>query len=62
MCGGDDRAITPKRVVVVLVNGGTVSVDSLVGKHANSVAVVEAWYPGVEGSRAIAAALYGTTL
>ena len=52
------RAGAGKPVVVVLVNGGIVSVDALL---EYDVAVVEAWYPGVEGGRAIADALFGVS-
>jgi len=52
------QAAAGKPIVVVLLNGGIVSDDALV--EAN-VAIVEAWYPGVEGGRAIADALFGRT-
>jgi beta-glucosidase len=45
-----------KPVVVVLVNGSAMSVN-WVNEHAN--AVLEAWYPGEEGGRAIAQTLAG---
>jgi beta-glucosidase-like glycosyl hydrolase len=46
-----------KPIAVVMLNGGIVSIDELVG--AEGVAVVEAWYPGIEGGRALADALFG---
>ena len=45
-----------KPVAVVFMNGGIVSVDSL---PSLPVAVVEAWYPGIRGSAALADALFG---
>ena len=47
-----------KPAVVVFLNGGIVSVDSLPSLR---VAAVEAWYPGIRGSAAIADALFGRT-
>ena len=46
-------------VVVVLVNGGILSVDAVVG--GKEVALVEAWYPGVRGAAALADAIFGVT-
>jgi beta-glucosidase len=47
---------TGKPVVVVLVNGSALSVN-WAKEHAN--AILEAWYPGEEGGRAIAQTLAG---
>ncbi|CAK0849068.1 unnamed protein product [Prorocentrum cordatum] len=47
-----------KRVTVVLLNGGAVAM-SHVKEHAD--AIVEAWYPGFYGGRALARALLGIT-
>ena len=49
---------TGKPLVVVLLNGGAVAIDSI--KYSNA-AVVEAFYPGFYGSRAIASAVFGLT-
>jgi len=51
-------AATGKPLVVVLMNGSALAVD-WAKKHAN--AIVEAWYPGEEGGKAIADALTGKT-
>lgn len=62
-----------KPTVVVLLNGGIVSIDTLADLAAsgtsskssatldgtNKPAIVEAFYPGVEGARAIARSLFG---
>ena len=63
-------------VVVVLVNGGILSVDNLVSQTGEmgetegattavvggkEVALVEAWYPGVRGAAALADAIFGVT-
>lgn len=45
-----------KPTVLVLVNGGTLSIDSLVGKPA---AVIEAFNPATAGASALAAQLFG---
>jgi hypothetical protein len=52
-----------KPTVVVLLNGGIVSVDALLAKAlpSNPPAIVEAWNPGVRGGVAIAKALFGAT-
>jgi beta-glucosidase len=47
---------TGKPLVVVLMNGGEVSVN-WAAEHAN--AIVEAWYPGEEGGMAVAKTLSG---
>ncbi|HZH99384.1 MAG TPA: glycoside hydrolase family 3 C-terminal domain-containing protein, partial [Fimbriimonadaceae bacterium] len=47
---------TGKPVVLVLINGGTLSLG---WAEANVAAIVETWYPGVEGGNAIAQVLYG---
>ncbi len=44
------------RTIVVLINGSAVEVGSWINKVP---AVLEAWYPGMEGGNAIAAALFG---
>ena len=49
-------AETKKPVVVVLANGGQLAIDWLA---VHAPAIVEAWYPGVYGGRAVANALYG---
>jgi len=49
-----------KPTVVVLLNGGIVSVDRLAASSA-SCAIVEAWYPGIQGAQALAKALFGVT-
>lgn len=49
-------AATGKPVVVVLLNGRPLSIGALQGKVP---AILEAWYPGVEGGHAIADALFG---
>lgn len=43
-------------MVVVLINGGQLAIDWL---SVNAPAIVEAWYPGIYGSNAVAEALYG---
>ena len=52
-----------KPTVVVLLNGGIVSVDALLAKAlpSNPPAIVEAWNPGIRGGVAIAKALFGVT-
>jgi beta-glucosidase len=50
-------AATGKPLVVVLLNGSALAVNWS-QQHAN--AIVEAWYPGEEGARAIADTLAGT--
>ena len=45
-----------KNVVVVLFNGGAISIDEIKNSHA---AVVEAWYPGFFGAKSIARTLFG---
>ena len=52
-----------KPTVVVLLNGGIVSVDALLAKAlpSNPPAIVEAWNPGIRGGVAIAKALFGAT-
>ncbi len=49
-------AATGVPVVVVLVNGSAVTMDGWIDKTAG---VVEAWYPGEEGGRAVADVLFG---
>lgn len=49
-------AATGKPVVVVLLNGRPLSIGALQGKVP---AIVEAWFPGVEGGHAIADVLFG---
>ena len=44
------------RTVVVLVNGGPVEMDPWLAK---TPAVLEAWYPGMEGGNALARVLFG---
>ena len=52
-----------KPTVVVLLNGGIVSVDRLLAAAlpSNPPAIVEAWNPGIRGGPAIAKALFGLT-
>lgn len=47
-------------LVIVLINGGTVSLSSSVVDDSYA-AVVEAWYPGLRGGNAPADALFGAT-
>jgi beta-glucosidase len=49
-------AATGKAVVLVLINGRPLS---LTGAAAHVPAILEAWYPGVEGGNAIADVLFG---
>ncbi|CAM5382195.1 beta-glucosidase BglX [Rhodanobacter lindaniclasticus] len=49
-------AATGKPVVVVLLNGRPLSIGALQGKVP---AILEAWFPGVEGGHAIADVLFG---
>eukprot|EP00048_Salpingoeca_helianthica_P015648 m.227816 g.227816 ORF g.227816 m.227816 type:complete len:774 (+) comp17327_c0_seq1:3-2324(+) len=49
---------TGKPVVIVLLNGGAVAIDALVGSKA---AIIEAWYPGYYGAGAIGRAIFGQT-
>ncbi len=49
-------AAAGKPTVVVLINGGAVTVADWI---ASADAVLEAWYPGEEGGSAVAAALFG---
>ena len=46
-----------KPTVVFLLNGGMVAVDELVNQ--SNVALVEAFYPGMEGAQALAESLFG---
>jgi len=46
-----------KPTVVVLINGGTVALSSSLIQSTDSI--LEAWYPGYYGARAIADALFG---
>lgn len=43
-------------VVVVLINGGSLSINRI---KENAPAIVEAWYPGEQGGNAIADVLFG---
>jgi hypothetical protein len=45
-----------KPTVVFLLNGGMVALDDFVGTN---VSIVEAFYPGMEGSKALAQSLFG---
>jgi beta-glucosidase len=47
---------TGKPVVVVLINGGSLSIDYAA---KNVSAILEAWYPGEQGGKAIADVLFG---
>ena len=47
---------TGKPVVVVLLNGGSLSIDYAA---QNASAIIEAWYPGEQGGNAIADVLFG---
>jgi beta-glucosidase len=49
------KAVPSKPVTVVLLNGGAIAMDY----EGLADAVVEAFFPGIEGSEAIACALYG---
>ena len=49
---------TGKPVVVILINGGTVSIDAI---KASDAAVVEAFYPGQAGAQALSEILFGET-
>ena len=53
----DALVATGKPVVAVLMNGSALALDSAKGEAG---AVMEAWYPGEEGGRAIAETLRGT--
>ncbi len=48
-----------KNVITVLVNGSPVTVPEI---HDGSAAVIEAWYPGEQGGRALADILYGNVV
>ena len=51
-----------KPTILVLFNGATLAIDSLLATaRDSSLAVVEAWNPGVAGGTPIAAALFGKT-
>ena len=59
--GGQDELIrrvaeANPRTVVVLVSGGPVDMEPWLAK---TPAVVQAWYPGMEGGNALAAVLFG---
>lgn len=45
-----------KPIALVLMNGGPVSLDGLVGKN---IAILEAFYPSQFGAQAIAETIYG---
>jgi beta-glucosidase len=45
-----------KNLVVILINGSPLTIPWV---HAHAAAVVEAWYPGEQGGRALADILYG---
>ena len=45
-----------KPCVVVLINGGAVSIDSLVEP---APAIIEGFYPGVNGAQVLASAIFG---
>lgn len=47
-----------KKIVIVLINGGSVDV-SAAKENPNVVAIVEAFYPGMKGGEAIADVLFG---
>jgi beta-glucosidase len=47
---------TGKPVIVVLLNGGSLSIDYAA---QNASAILEAWYPGEQGGNAIADVLFG---
>ena len=46
-----------KNLIVVIVSGSPLTIS---GVHEHSAAVIEAWYPGESGGRALADILYGT--
>lgn len=48
-------AVNP-RTIVVLISGGAVEMDAWLG---NVSAVLQAWYPGMEGGNAVASVLFG---
>lgn len=50
-------AETGKPIIVVLLSGG--SLDPEIEQYPNVKALIQAWYPGQEGGRAIAHLLYG---
>jgi len=50
-------AATGKPIIVVLLSGG--SLDPEIEQYANVKALIQAWYPGQEGGKAIAHLLYG---
>jgi beta-glucosidase len=52
----NDTAMTNPKTIVVLINGGPVT---MVGWLEKVPAVLEAWYSGLEAGRAIAAILFG---
>jgi hypothetical protein len=49
-----------KPTVLIFINGGMISFDAI-AQTKTPVAIVEAFYPGFEGARALASALYGTS-
>jgi beta-glucosidase len=51
------RASGSVRVVLLMFNGGMVTVEHL--KNAEGLAIVEAWYPGATGGQAVAESLFG---
>lgn len=50
-------AQTGKPIIVVLLSGG--SIDPEIEAYPNVKALIQAWYPGQEGGRAVAHLLYG---
>lgn len=54
-------AIPNKPIVIVLLNGGAIAMDCFAppAKNAVSDALVESFFPGIEGAEALACALYG---
>ncbi len=47
------------RIILVLINGGPISLPTLLN-HENVVGIVEAFYPGAQGGRAVADVLFGS--
>lgn len=51
------RAATDKPLIAVLIHGGTFALKNI---YTDADAIVDAWYPGMQGGHAIADVLFGT--